>query len=116
MYAGVDEQRGHRLHQARAVADDRGRGGGGESEWPDVVRSGRTGLPYRFRDHCREVRLSRVQGPARVQPGGQEPVLHETRHPGRLGRDAVPGRAGGDAVTRSRGTAKGRTPVPGMRP
>lgn len=67
-------------------------------ESPDVIRSERAGLPHRLRDHCREVHLGRVQGAARVQPGGQEQVLDTSRHPGRLGGDPARGRTGGDAV------------------
>lgn len=61
-----------------------------QRELPVVVLARRPRVPHRLRHEGREVHLGGLQGAAVVQPGQEQQVLDQARHPGRLGRYAPP--------------------------
>ena len=88
VHAGVRQQVGEHLLQARPVAahDDRLLG---QLHAPLVVAARDVRVPDDVDEQAREVDVAGLELALGVQPGEQQEVLDEARHPHRLGLDAA---------------------------
>ncbi|EYT79915.1 hypothetical protein CF54_28525 [Streptomyces sp. Tu 6176] len=93
MRTGVGQQVDQHLLEACRVRRHRGRFAG-QVEPPGVAGTGRPRVADGVHDQRQEVGRLEAQRPARVQPGEQQQILHQQRHPVGLGLDTaqrVPG-------------------------